>query len=358
MRRSHLFSRGRALLAVLSLCGLLPAVAAAHEPGMVELRLDTTTDTLRVEIDLIDLDYLIGLDGDADGYVSAAEIGASRFRISRHVARGLAIDGCRIDPSLSHTGLRRDATPSVVVDYSLQCETAKELTIASTVFDELPDYRTVLFLETGGEPRAFVLGADKLSIAPDETGAPAGFGTFLREGVIHILIGIDHLAFLLVLVLPLATRGSWPLRLRATAGLVTAFTIAHSITLSLSAMGQLALPARPVELAIAASVVVAALLNLFAGRSLHRWPLAYAFGLIHGFGFAGALGELAIADGLRVGTLLAFNLGVELGQLLVVAIALPILALLARMDALGRVLVPAGSLAVASLGILWLVERF
>lgn len=358
MRLRHLFSRGRALLATLLLSGLLPVVTSAHEPGMVELTLDRTTDTFRAEVDLVDLDYLIGLDVDADGYVSAAEVGANRSRISRHVSRGLSIDGCRIDSVFSRTGLRRDATPSVVVDYSLQCDSAGELTIASTVFDELPDYRTVLILETAGEPRAFVLGADQLSIAPDETATSAGFGTFLREGVVHILIGIDHLAFLLVLVLPLATRGSWPQRLRATAWLVTAFTIAHSITLSLSAMGQLALPARPVELVIAASVVAAALLNLFAGRSLHRWPLAYAFGLIHGFGFAGALGELAIADGLRISTLLAFNLGVELGQLLVVAIALPILALLARIERLGRVLVPAGSIAVASLGILWLVERF
>lgn len=143
----------------------------------------------------------------------------------------------------------------------------------------------------------------------------------------------------------------------STSKIVTAFTVAHSITLTLSALGHISLPARPVELVIAASVVVAALFNLVKSRRLHGWTLAYVFGLIHGFGFAGALGDLAIADGLSLGNLLAFNLGVEAGQLLIIAVALPLLFGLSRLKGLRYRLVPAGSTAIALLGIMWIFER-
>ena len=138
---------------------------------------------------------------------------------------------------------------------------------------------------------------------------------------------------------------------------MTAFTVAHSLTLSLSALGHLGLPAKPVELLIAATVVLAAGRNLRRGASVPGWPLAYVLGLVHGFGFAGALGDLAIATGITPLAVFAFNLGVELGQLLVVAIALPVIGMLARPTALGTRLVPTASLLVACIGVFWFLQR-
>jgi hypothetical protein len=189
---------------------------------------------------------------------------------------------------------------------------------------------------------------------------------FLREGVGHVLIGYDHIAFVLLLLLPSVLRASpsgWVAAangrqvLRDLLKIVTAFTVAHSVTLGLAATETVHVPAQPIEVAIAGSIIVAGLLNLFPPAARWRLPLALVFGLVHGFGFANALRGIE-ASGFRLTPMLAgFNLGVEVAQLLIIAAALPILWLLSRTRTYARRVMPALSIATALAGGAWLIGR-
>ena len=266
------------LLLLLLASAMFATRAEAHEPGMVELTFDTIEQTLRAELDLVDLDYALGLD-EGDGNVTTADVGRQRERIAAFVVAGVHVSGCRLDASRAATGVRADASPSVVVDVPVACDAAHKLrAVGSSLFAELPDYRSVLQVKAAGGTQTFALGAAPVAVPLGDSGHVAAFVSFLREGIVHILIGVDHLAFLLVLVLPITARGSRRAQVRSVAGIVTAFTVAHSLTLSLSALGHLGLPAKPVELLIAATVVFAAVRNLGRSRSAPGWLLAYAAG--------------------------------------------------------------------------------
>jgi hypothetical protein len=224
-------------------------------------------------------------------------------------------------------------------------------------------------------PYVVMPGQEALELVRTASG-PSGWAGFVREGVHHIWTGYDHLLFLLALLLPgvlRRTSGGWEavptFRESAVAVLkvVTAFTMAHSITLALAALEVVRLPSRWVESAIAASILIAAVGNLVpvgtagaAGGRWRRWSawkLAFAFGLIHGFGFAGVLGELGLRRGEVAGPLLGFNAGVELGQLAVVALFLP-LAFWGRTTRRYRQgVLPVGSLLIAVMAGGWLVDR-
>ncbi len=138
---------------------------------------------------------------------------------------------------------------------------------------------------------------------------------------------------------------------------MTAFTIAHSITLSLAALSIVVLPSRWVESAIALSVVLAALNNVFPVVANGRWIAAFGFGLLHGFGFAGALHDLGLPAGSLALSLAGFNLGVEVGQLAIVLLFLPLAFALRSTWTYRRLLVGGGSLAIAAIASVWLVDR-
>jgi hydrogenase/urease accessory protein HupE len=190
---------------------------------------------------------------------------------------------------------------------------------------------------------------------PPPTHAPPPlFKKFLKLGIEHILIGYDHLLFLAGLLV--VTR-----RARSMIGIITCFTLAHSITLALAALDMVAIPGNIVEPLIAASIVFVGVENLLTrGQPKHRWALTFAFGLIHGFGFAGVLRELGLgSEGNFIAVpLFAFNLGVELGQLLIAALALPLLLKLHQSnESLGNKIARALSVIIILLGGWWLLER-
>jgi hydrogenase/urease accessory protein HupE len=180
--------------------------------------------------------------------------------------------------------------------------------------------------------------------------AGTGWTSFIAMGAEHILSGPDHLLFLLAL-LALA-KGAWPI-----VRIVTGFTVAHSITLSLAALGIVDVPGRIVEPLIAATIMWVALENLVApARARWRWLVAAAFGLVHGLGFASGLTELGLPRDAMVRALIGFNVGVELGQLAFVAVIMPPVVWLSRPGRLPRL--PQGlSVLVAVMGAAWLVER-
>jgi hydrogenase/urease accessory protein HupE len=179
---------------------------------------------------------------------------------------------------------------------------------------------------------------------------PAGFVSFLRMGIEHILTGYDHLVFLFGLLL---VGG----RTRSLIGVVTAFTLAHSITLALAALQIWSPPSRVVEEGIALSIVYVGLENLFVKNAEGRWRITLPFGLIHGFGFASALREVAVARTQIPIALVSFNLGVEIGQLLVMALVVPPLMWLRKKKLIDRRTTIVLSVCVAGAGATWLIAR-
>lgn len=181
-------------------------------------------------------------------------------------------------------------------------------------------------------------------------GERASVVAYLGIGVEHILLGFDHLVFLFGLVL---VGG----RLRSLLAVITAFTLAHSVTLASAVLGLWAPPSALIEPLIALSIAYVGVENFYVKDAARRWRITAPFGLIHGFGFAGALSEVGIPREEAPAVLLLFNLGVELGQLLVLVPVLPLLALLRRRGWLGPRAVRGLSLGVVALGLFWLVER-
>ncbi len=231
--------------------------------------------------------------------------------------------------------------------------------------DRAPDHRVLLSL---GAARwdALTPGAEEVEVRFGQRGALAQAAVAFTHGVHHIAIGWDHLCFLFALLLPSVLRrrdGAWAPRevfrpaLLDVVRVVTAFTVAHSITLALAAFGVLQPDARQVELAIALSVALAAFNNLVPFAPDARWALAFALGLLHGFGFVSAIGDLGVEGPLLWLSVLGFNLGVEAGQLVIVALGVPVLWRLRARRAYVRVLFPLGSAVILGVALFWTVER-
>ena len=368
-----------ALWQLVLLFGLFAAwlpLAHAHKPSDSYLSLTVADGGIsgRWDIALRDLDFAIGLDADGNGDIDWGEVRKRHAEIAAYalVRLGVSADGaaCRIEAGVQQVDEHTDGAYTVI-PLALRCDAAtpKTLAVDYRLFADLdPQHRGLLNLQAQGSTRSAVLGPQ----APTqsfELSAPnrwAQFVDYIREGVWHIWIGFDHILFLLSLLLPavLLWQGRrWRAveRLRDAAvdvlKIVTAFTVAHSITLTLATLGVVQLPTRWVESAIAASVVLAALNNvwpLFRGR---RWTVAFVFGLIHGFGFASVLADLGLPRDALVLALVGFNVGVELGQLAIVALFMPLAFALRRSAFYRRVVMLGGSWAIATLAAVWLAER-
>jgi hydrogenase/urease accessory protein HupE len=230
------------------------------------------------------------------------------------------------------------------------------ITVSALLFPYDPSHQTFLNIYEGGTLRSqSILDRSRTQFeyfAGTRQGIAAVMRKFVPAGIHHILIGPDHLLFLIGLLL---LGGS----MRRLAAVVTAFTVAHSVTLSLAVLNIVSPPARIIEPAIALSIVYVGVDNLMVrgGRDVRAW-IALSFGFIHGFGFANVLREMDLPARALGWSLLSFNAGVELGQLLVVvSVASLLAALRSRSQAFGQRLVFAGSLAVIAAGAFWFVQR-
>lgn len=257
----------------------------------------------------------------------------------------------------------------IAVSWRLTCP--REITALaldfSTFFLLDAAHTMVVRVEGQGEPLDTVVGIEDSPLELRLAEPPRSFPRWLHLGLSHIFGGIDHICFVITLLFAaiLSRQGaSWQLRswrsaLRRTAVLITSFSVAHSLTLIAASLGWISLPSRFVETVIALSIGYAAVENSLRPDAPWRWLLTFAFGLVHGLGFASALRELLPPDRVTL-PLLAFNLGVEIGQLVIVAAALPLLLALAHLLRAHRYrfrFLPISSILLGSLALLWSIER-
>jgi hypothetical protein len=353
---------------------LWAAAAQAHKPSdsYLTLQPDGARLTGRWDIALRDLDDTIGLDGNGDGAITWGEVRMRQSAIAAYALARLRVSGdgraCTSQPTGYLIAHHTDGAYAVL-RFVLQCAAApRALEVRyGLFFDRDPQHRGLLRVAGDGAQRTLLFSVDQPLQQVDVTtaGAWQEVRDFWRDGVWHIWAGFDHVLFLLALLMPGVLRresGHWRTAgfgeaLTGTLKVVTAFTVAHSITLALAALGVVHLPARLVEAGIAASVAVAALNNAYPFFADARWLVGFGFGLLHGFGFASVLADPGLPIGSLVRALLGFNLGVETGQLVIVAAFLPLAYLLRRTWLYQRLTLVAGSSVIAVLAAVWLVER-
>jgi HupE / UreJ protein len=359
---------------------LLQTPAWAHKPSDSYLTLRATAGsdsiTVRWDIALRDLDYVLQLDRNGNGEISWGEVRQRSEDITRLATSRLQLSSADQPctwASASPLMLDKHSDGTyAVLSLTAQCTSLSGALKArySLLFDVDPSHRgLVQWIGPGSQTvQALVFGTESAeqSLALQAPGPWQTLRQYLVDGVWHIWIGYDHILFLLALLLPavlVRRQGQWQGAphlagaVKEVVKVVTAFTLAHSITLSLAALGVVSLPSRLVESAIAASVVLAALNNLRGTIEGRRWVMAFVFGLLHGFGFASVLADLGLPQGALVLALVGFNVGVELGQLAIVAVFLP-LAFSLRSTGFYRFgVLKVGSLLVALLASWWLVQR-
>jgi HupE / UreJ protein len=354
--------------ALIVLLAALGGVAEAHTGGssfMSIEQLSALQFRMQVDMDLRDISQAVLLDTNGDAMLTWGEVLQGRSGIEALLAMRTAFSSggqpCRIQSQESLRLAAHGEGDFLRITQSLTCANADLAIDDSRWFAVDPLHRSLLeYHALDAAPSTAIMTADTPRWQAG-SGRSATVRRFAVQGMHHLFTGYDHLAFLGVLLVGLWRRGRDGTRLapRAVLGaalrVITAFTLAHSLTLALAAMNILRVPAGPVEATIAASVVLAAVLNLPRRGVGHGWKIAFAFGLVHGLGFASALAELAgRVDFLG---LAAFNVGIELAQLSIAAAVLPLLWWLFRRPAGERLGIPVASLAIAALASVWLFQR-
>lgn len=317
---------------------LASASAEAHRTALTVVRLSVEGPRVRWSTRLAaeDLAPWLGLPG---WWVPSRErVQGALPSLAQRVARGVTVEaqgGCArqgapeagLEPEPAALGGYR-----VVVTQGLRCVRSVEALALryELLFEHDPTHRALVEAELAGGAAQRVLDAEHREARFEAAVRPwQSAREYLRLGVEHLLQGYDHLAFLLALLVLVARepgRRPW----RSALAVATSFTLAHSLTLALAALGWLRLPSRPVEVAIALSIALVCADNARRTAAAARWPAGLLFGLVHGLGFAGALAEVGLPQRARALALGFFNVGVELGQLAAVLALLPLLVLLAR----------------------------
>ena len=358
---------------LLALCAAATCDAHIASNSFVQLRVEGARIDGSLELAVRDAELAVGLDANRDGKVSWGEVRGAQAAIAAYLQQHLSLisaaGGCALSFGAVQITSRVDGN-YLWQPFTANCPgAAAQLRIAYRLLDEEdPSHRGLLALTAFGATQTAVLGGTPGTQAFDlaHPSAWSAFQEYLKAGVWHIWSGIDHLLFLVSLLLPavLLRRGAhWqptPDAMPAflsVVKVVTAFTLAHSITLSLAAFDVVRLPSRLTESVIAASIIVAALNNVFPLVTHARWRIAFAFGLLHGFGFASVLTEMGLPRGARLVSLIAFNLGVEAGQLAVVLVVMPVAYALRETLFYRRAVLPWGSVLIAGLASVWFVQR-
>jgi len=360
---------------------LLAGQAFAHKPSDSYLVINSNAGNALIEgrwdIALRDLQLVLPLDQNGDGDITWGELRRQQRNLDATVLPALTIEALhgteRHACALNLTRLQAidhvDGTYAAL-HWRGDCQRPPEqLAVGySFLFDRDPSHHGLLRLEQGDTTLTAVFSNQHRNqlMGTDAGSQWQAFQGFIRQGVHHILIGYDHILFLLTLLFPAVLvwqRGGWQPAptitgaLTQTLAIVTAFTVTHSLTLALATLGIITLPIWLVESAIAITVALGAAANLVPRLFPKRWVMAFVFGLIHGVGFASVLADLGLTDSGIFLPLLGFNLGVELGQVAIVLLFVPAAYLVRDTVAYRRIFVPVGSIAIMILAGVWLAER-
>jgi len=327
----------------------------------------------RWAIALRDLNHVLELDTDKDGEISDKELAVARPKIEKYAFDALNIEIGGVTVPINRKGFEieehDDAIYTALLFELSPARIGPDLTIQYDLFFHTDPLHRGLFrldLPNRTETTIFSPAQPTQRFLIDSAHPTPQLARFIREGIWHIWLGFDHILFLIALLLPSVLHreanrwtvgGNWRQSIYAIVKVVTAFTIAHSITLSLAALGWVRVPPRIVEPIIAASVLIAAVNNLRVIFPERTWIIAFCFGLIHGFGFASALSELGLQRGTLGRALLGFNVGVEIGQLAIVGVFVPTALAIRKTRLYQRLILPGGSLLIATLAAIWMVER-
>lgn len=353
---------------------IMPLQSFGHSlsDSYLELQFDDATVTGHWQIAVRDLELAIGVDSNTDGKVTWAELQDKDLDIHDYAHSNLQI--ARADIACSYTFgttmlSELNAGMFIYLPLTGQCANAGTTTLQyDLLFDIDSSHRGIatVYEDERLHPLLFTPHQRSMTLAQESASLLRHLKNFVVEGVWHIWIGLDHILFLVALLLPIVlvnkrahryrlnSPGMW----REIFKVVTAFTVAHSITLILASLQVVSLPSRLVESLIALSVAVSGLnivVPLFRGR---HWQIAFGFGLIHGFGFAGVLSDLSLPTSAYISGLLAFNIGVELGQLAIVGVLIPALLLLSGPKSMRLAVRACAGILVTAFGVFWVAERY
>jgi len=349
-----------------------PAMAHKASDSYLTLQVQGEQVTGQWDIALRDIDFAIGLDADGDGTINWGELRARHDAVAAWAFSALTLTrggDCPLQVTQHQVDEHTDGTYAVLKFVATCPASTGDVALDyRLLFDLDALHRGLLRLDVDDLTHSSVFAPDsrRQTFSGERVSQWTQFGQFLQQGVWHIWIGFDHILFLLSLLLPVVlvrVHGGWRgvdrigESVREVLWVVTSFTVAHSITLSLAALGFVSLPSWLVESAIALSVVVAAFNNIVPMFNRLRWLVAFGFGLIHGFGFASVLAELGLPQDTLVLSLVGFNLGVEAGQLAIVVALLPVIFWLRNTAFYRRGILVGGSLLIMLLASVWLAER-
>ena len=365
------------LLAAIVFSGTLFSATCveAHTQSYGFLRATVHDDHISGQLELAvrDLDLAYALDADGDGNVTWGELRKRESELASLVLHKISIGPAKAPCDLVPGAIAIDSRGGesyAIFPFTGACELlGRQVRVGyDLMFGSDAQHRGLVDLGNGDIGRSTVMTPEtRVAVLDLESGNRLDvIRSFISHGAHHIWNGYDHMLFLVTLLLPAVVMRSdnvWrPVEtlggaVWATTRVVTAFTLAHSITLSAAAIGVVDLPSRLVESVIAISVAVAAINNLFPVVSRRVWIAAFVFGLMHGFGFASVLTDLGLPPTGKLVALFAFNVGVELGQLAVVAGLLPALFLMRRSATYTQVALPAGSMVIVVIGFMWTLQR-
>ena len=338
----------------------------AHLGSSKLVRIEPSAEgaTILVDLDPIDIAYELEADDPDHPDVDALAGRGAEIRAWAEGAFSMRTEGgaCAADAAAISVvpieSLRMERAIRVQIGFT--CPTPRRAMVFrdDAIFDTDRQHESIV--RVGQRPTILRVGRQEVAV-----GVPPSFAdtllTFLAQGAIHLVTGYDHVLFLLLLLLvagEVAARDGRKAAIRDVALIVTAFTVGHSVTLIAAALDVVTLPSRLVESAIAASIIAVAVWNVVRpdARVGLRW-VAAAFGLIHGFGFSSVLRELILPAGERVAALLAFNVGIELAQLVIVILAVPALGWAAKRPWYRDRVVRGGSIVTGLIATVWLVQR-
>ncbi len=352
--------RHRAIVAACCLCSALAALpAGAHRSGVSNVLIDIAGTTVTTELAVKGLDLDAALDAalvvrETDT-VRPDALAAEADRVIAHLLGRSFVAHADGTPCEAEPDAPEPDADGVILTVTWRCAPDRGMLYRNRLFleGETLAIQNVLVLQ-GDEASQDVLTAehDTFRLSEPPPSAFAVIARYTRAGIEHIAIGYDHIAFLIALLL-------WARRLWPVVKVATAFTLAHSITLALAVLDIVALPSALVEPLIAASIVWVAAENFFFRDVGRRWKIAFLLGLVHGFGFAGVLRDFGLPPDALALALAFFNVGVEIGQIAIIGVAVPLLLLIDRLFGGRRDprLVMTASAAVAALGAWWLIVR-